>query len=92
MQMLFVANGSYQQVFHDIADHHQLHNRIAVCNFEETLSRQAFAAADFMLMPSLFEPCGLPQMIAAMYGTLPIVRNTGGLHDSISHLDVAAAR
>ena len=92
MQMLFVANGSYQQVFHDIADHHQLHNRIAVCNFEETLSRQAFAAADFMLMPSLFEPCGLPQMIAAMYGTLPIVRNTGGLHDSISHLDVATQR
>ena len=39
-------------------------------------------------MPSLFEPCGLPQMTATIYGSLPIVRNTGGLHDSISHLNI----
>ena len=39
-------------------------------------------------MPSLFEPCGLPQMIGAIYGALPVVNDTGGLHDTIDHLDV----
>lgn len=87
-QVCFIANGAYQSVFHDITHNHQLQSRIAVCNFDETLSHQAFAASDFMLMPSLFEPCGLPQMTAALYGSLPIVRNTGGLHDSISPLDL----
>ena len=87
-QICFVANGAYQSTFHDITHHHQLNTRIAVCNFDETLSHQAFAASDFMLMPSLFEPCGLPQMTAALYGSLPIVRNTGGLHDSITPLDL----
>ena len=88
LQVCFVANGVYQNVFHDIANSHDLNHRIAVCNFDETLSHQAFAASDFMLMPSLFEPCGLPQMTATIYGSLPIVRNTGGLHDSISHLNI----
>ena len=41
-------------------------------------------------MPSLFEPCGLPQMTSAIYGSLPIVRNTGGLHDSVSPMDLEA--
>ena len=39
-------------------------------------------------MPSLFEPCGLPQMIGALYGSLPIVHDTGGLHDTVDHLNV----
>jgi starch synthase len=40
-------------------------------------------------MPSLFEPCGLPQMISCLYGSLPVVRDTGGLHDTINHLDAS---
>jgi len=88
LQVVFVANGAYQQVFHDIADLHDIHNRVAVCNFEEGLSHIGFAASDFMLIPSLFEPCGLPQMTSAIYGSLPIARDTGGLHDSVSHVDV----
>jgi starch synthase len=40
------------------------------------------------LMPSGFEPCGLPQMIAPIYGSLPIAHDTGGIHDTIAHLDV----
>jgi starch synthase/alpha-amylase len=40
-------------------------------------------------MPSSFEPCGLPQMIAPIYGTLPVAHDTGGIHDTIVHLDVA---
>ena len=89
LQIAFVANGAYQQVFHNIVHHHDLYNRVAVCNFEEGLSHIGFAGSDFMLMPSLFEPCGLPQMTGTLYGSLPIVRNTGGLHDSISQMDVA---
>ncbi|MBN2686225.1 MAG: glycogen/starch synthase [Pontiellaceae bacterium] len=88
LQVVFVANGGYQQVFHDIVHHHHLYNRVAVCNFDERLSHIGFAASDFMLMPSLFEPCGLPQMTSAIYGSLPIARDTGGLHDSVSHINV----
>ena len=40
-------------------------------------------------MPSLFEPCGLPQMIAPIYGSLPVVHDTGGIHDTIGHLDAS---
>ena len=88
LQVAFIANGAYQHIFHQIADQHQIRHRVAVWDFEESLSHQGFAASDFLLMPSLFEPCGLPQMTSCIYGSLPIVRNTGGLHDSISPLDV----
>ncbi|NIP94386.1 MAG: hypothetical protein GWO24_13445, partial [Akkermansiaceae bacterium] len=46
-----------------------------------------FAASDFVLMPSSFEPCGLPQMIGAKYGSIPIARNTGGICDTIQPLE-----
>jgi len=88
LQVVLVANGEYQHVFHDIVNFHHLHDRVAVANFDENLSRLAYAAADFLLMPSLFEPCGLPQMVGALYGCLPIVHDTGGLHDTVEHLDV----
>ncbi len=87
LQIVFVANGGFRQHFVDIVDFHRLKDRIAVCEFDENLSRIAFAASDFILMPSLFEPCGLPQMIAPIYGSLPVARDTGGIHDTISHLD-----
>ncbi len=51
--------------------------------YDEDLSHQLYASGDFLLMPSLFEPCGLNQMIAMRYGTLPIVHSTGGLKDSV---------
>ena len=86
LQIAIVANGSYQQVFRDIVAQHDFYDRVTVCDFEEDLSHLGFAASDFMLMPSLFEPCGLPQMICQYYGSLPVVRNTGGLHDTVEHL------
>lgn len=52
--------------------------------YNNTLSHRMFAASDFFLMPSRFEPCGLTQMYAMRYGTIPIARNTGGLADTIS--------
>jgi starch synthase len=51
--------------------------------YNEALSRKLYAAADFLLMPSTFEPCGLNQMIAMRYGTMPIVSKTGGLKDTV---------
>lgn len=55
--------------------------------YDETFSHQVYAAADFLLMPSLFEPCGLNQMIAFSYGTLPIVHRVGGLVDTVKRLE-----
>lgn len=51
--------------------------------YNEKLSHQMYAGADFLLMPSRVEPCGLNQMYALRYGTMPIVRSTGGLKDTV---------
>ncbi len=88
LQIVFVANGAYQEPFHNIVQFHDFHDRVAVCDFTEDLSHLGYAASDFMLMPSRFEPCGLPQMISAIYGSLPVVHDTGGLHDTVRHLNI----
>ena len=55
----------------------------ALIKFDRVISKKLYASADMFLMPSKFEPCGLAQMICCSYGTIPIVRSTGGLKDSI---------
>ena len=55
--------------------------------YNNALAHQIYAGSDLFMMPSLFEPCGLGQMIAQRYGTLPIVRRTGGLKDSVINFD-----
>lgn len=61
-------------------DHPDCHLELG---FNEDLSHLIYAGADMVVVPSLFEPCGLTQMIALKYGTVPIVRNTGGLADTV---------
>lgn len=59
----------------------------AFTGFDERVAHLAYAGSDILMMPSLFEPCGLSQMIAMSYGTIPVVRNTGGLADSVIDFD-----
>ena len=85
--MIFVANGDYQRVFRDIIAFHKIKKRVAICDFDFHLEHLGYGAADFILMPSSFEPCGLPQMIAPIYGALPVAHDTGGIHDTIADLN-----
>lgn len=84
IQIVFLGNGLayYQNALTEWAKHYpdKIHVRIG---YDETLSHRIEAAADLYLMPSLFEPCGLNQLYSLRYGTLPVVRNVGGLADSV---------
>lgn len=65
----------------------QYPGHIRLCtDFNEPLAHHIYAGSDLFLMPSRFEPCGLSQMIAMRYGSIPIAANTGGLHDTIKHV------
>lgn len=89
LQVVFVADGEYQQVFRDIARFHGFENRIAVNDYDLAMEHLSYGAADFVLMPSRYEPGGLPQMIGAIYGALPIAHAVGGLRDTVQHLNIA---
>jgi starch synthase len=76
----------YEDWARELADLHP-DNFWCFIGFGEDLAHLAYAGSDILLMPSLFEPCGLSQMIAMAYGTVPVIRNTGGLSDSVIDFD-----
>jgi starch synthase len=86
----FVSLGSgeheYESFFQWLKD--SAPNRVGIYRgFNEPLAHQIEAGADIFLMPSLYEPCGLNQMYSMRYGTVPVVRATGGLDDTVEQFD-----
>lgn len=84
MQIVVLGTGNsfYERSLAEIAK--QNPGRMAACiYYDNELAHLLYAGADLFLMPSLFEPCGLSQMISMRYGTIPIVRETGGLKDTV---------
>jgi starch synthase len=85
VQLILLGSGEdyYQQLFSQLKVKYR--DRIAVkIGFDADLAQLIYAGADMFLMPSRFEPCGLGQLISLRYGTIPIVRATGGLEDTIT--------
>lgn len=84
VQYVVLGSGEWQYESYFRELHNKYPNKVAVTiGFVPDLARKIYAGADLFLMPSKSEPCGLSQMVALRYGTLPIVRETGGLKDSI---------
>lgn len=85
MQIVILGSGDYEyeSYFRWIADKYPDKVGLRI-GFVPELARKIYAGADMFLMPSKSEPCGLSQMVALRYGTIPIVRETGGLRDSIT--------
>ncbi|MBZ9625223.1 glycogen synthase GlgA [Clostridium sp. FP2] len=84
IQIVLLGNGDgyYEDIFQYYASIYP--SRISTnIVFDEVLAQKIYAASDMFLMPSLFEPCGIGQLIALKYGSIPIVRETGGLKDTI---------
>ena len=85
VQVVVLGSGDwqYENYFRELADRYG--DKLAVrIGFVPSLAKKIYGGADLFLMPSKSEPCGLAQMIALRYGTIPIVRETGGLRDSIT--------
>lgn len=84
VQLVLLGTGEekYQQVFRELAKRHS--NQLAVhILFDPRLAKRIYAGSDIFLMPSRYEPCGLGQLISLRFGTVPLVRYTGGLADTV---------
>ncbi len=84
IQLIVLGTGQkeYEEAFTKLA--HKYPEKVSVkITFDAGLAQRIYAGTDFFLMPSKFEPCGLGQMIAMRYGSIPVVRSTGGLKDTV---------
>jgi len=92
LQLVFVADGDLHDHFRSLVRSLGAGDRVAVWPFDPGRQRLAFGAADFLLMPVKYEPCGMPCKIGQRYGTLPVGHATGGVSDTVAPLDAAADR
>lgn len=84
VQCIILGTGDYEfESYFAEAAHRYPDKLVTLLTFDEGLARQLYAGADFFIMPSKFEPCGLSQLISLQYKTVPIVRETGGLKDTV---------
>jgi len=86
--VLGTGEGRYEHMFRNYAWRFP-HQVSANITFSDTLAQRIYAASDVFVMPSVYEPCGLGQLFAMRYGTIPIVRKTGGLADTVTHFNPA---
>jgi starch synthase len=88
VQLVVLGTGlpRYHRLLEDLARRNQGKLRVEL-TFDDELAHQIEAGADIFLMPSLYEPCGLNQLYSLVHGTVPIVRATGGLADTVTNLD-----
>ena len=88
VQVVILGTGEpqFEQYFRELSSRYPGKVKTFI-GFDEPLAHQIYAGADMFLMPSKFEPCGLGQLIALRYGTIPIVRETGGLNDTVLAYD-----
>ncbi|MFA6321802.1 MAG: glycogen synthase GlgA [Candidatus Omnitrophota bacterium] len=84
--LLGTGDNKYHILFEKMAKIHSKNTSINL-KFDATLAQKIYAASDIFLMPSKYEPCGLGQMISFRYGTIPVVRETGGLKDSVQEFN-----
>jgi ADP-glucose type glycogen/starch synthase len=88
LQFVLLGSGSQQEMIFWQEQQDKFPGQVSInLTFNENLSHRLYSAADLLLVPSLYEPCGLTQMIALKYGALPVVRRTGGLSDTVVDLD-----
>lgn len=80
----------YHQMFHQLAARYPKQVSVHL-TFNAEVSQRIYAGSDMLLMPSRFEPCGLTQMVAMRYGSIPIVHRTGGLADTVQEFDPATS-
>ncbi|MEG0075986.1 MAG: glycogen synthase GlgA [Eubacterium sp.] len=92
LQLVILGTGDshYENLLREVAYTYP-DKMITIIDFNDDLSRKIYAGSDMFLMPSKFEPCGLSQMIAMRYGAVPIVRETGGLKDTVHYFNSETA-
>lgn len=86
----FVLLGTGEKEYEDMFRYYEDRWKGRFCScimFDDVLAQRIYASGDMFLMPSRFEPCGLGQMFSLRYGTVPVVRKTGGLADTVTHFD-----
>ena len=89
IQLIVLGTGDYhyEEFFKYVQNRYPKQTSIHI-KFSNALASNIYAASDLFLMPSRVEPCGLSQIIALKYGALPVVNRTGGLNDTVTHIEV----